>query len=88
MSQNNRSESRSEDPDSHRGASSAPVPIAPISDDEMSDLERHVSSDTGLERHSSSTPPNWRNFAALSLSALSGDTIWHQGRPDNNNNNN
>lgn len=87
MSQNNRSESR-EDPESSHGASSAPVPIGPISEDDMSDLERHVSSDVGLERHSSSTPPNWRNFAALSLSALSGDTIWHQGRPDNNNNNN
>lgn len=88
MSQNNRSESRDEGPESSRGASSAPVPIGPISDDEIPDMERRVSPDTGLERHSSSTPPNWRNFAALSLSALSGDTIWHQGRPDNNNNNN
>ncbi|KAL2801229.1 hypothetical protein BJX66DRAFT_289321 [Aspergillus keveii] len=66
-----------------RAASSAPVPITAISEDEMSDLERHASTDTGLERHATSTPPGWRNFAALSFSALSGDTIWHQGRPDN-----
>ncbi|KAL2829388.1 hypothetical protein BJY01DRAFT_124680 [Aspergillus pseudoustus] len=69
--------------ESHRGAASAPVPITAISEDEMSDLERHASTDTGLERHATSTPPGWRNFAALSFSALSGDTIWHQGRPDN-----
>ncbi|KAL3477749.1 hypothetical protein BJX99DRAFT_225668 [Aspergillus californicus] len=66
-----------------RGASSAPVPISGLSDDEMSDLERR-SSETGLDRQSSSTPPSWRNFAALSLSALSGDPIWHQGRADDN----
>ncbi|KAL4785891.1 hypothetical protein BJX76DRAFT_150270 [Aspergillus varians] len=87
MSQSHRhSDPRAErDLESRRGASSAPVPIGPMSDDEMLDLERHVSSDTGLDRHNSSTPPNWRNFAALSLSALSGDTIWHQGRADNEN---
>ncbi|KAL4808808.1 hypothetical protein BDV18DRAFT_133225 [Aspergillus unguis] len=84
MSQNH-AETRSEpDHGPHPGAS-APVPISTVNDEEMADLERHVSSDTGLERHNSSTPPNWRNFAALSLSALSGDTIWHQGRPDNEN---
>ncbi|KAL5003675.1 hypothetical protein BDV10DRAFT_153922 [Aspergillus recurvatus] len=86
MSQSHHAETRSEHlAESHFGGSSAPVPINPIGDDELADLERHVSSDTGLERHSSSTPPSWRNFAALSLSALSGDTIWHQGRTDNDN---
>ncbi|KOC17978.1 PA and RING finger domain protein [Aspergillus flavus AF70] len=70
--------------DSHPNASSAPVPITNNGEDEVSDLERRGGSDAGLlERHSSSAPPpNWRNFAALSFSALSGDTIWHQGRTD------
>ncbi|KAB8257993.1 hypothetical protein BDV32DRAFT_126524 [Aspergillus pseudonomiae] len=70
--------------DSHSNASSAPVPITNHGEDEVSDLERRGGSDVGLlERHSSSAPPpNWRNFAALSFSALSGDTIWHQGRTD------
>ncbi|KAL3468552.1 hypothetical protein BJX64DRAFT_8238 [Aspergillus heterothallicus] len=72
-----------EETESHHVASSAPVPITAISEDEMSALERHASTDTGPERHATSTPPSWRNFAALSFSALSGDTIWHQGRPDN-----
>ncbi|KAF9886093.1 hypothetical protein FE257_012028 [Aspergillus nanangensis] len=64
--------------------SSAPVPIAGISEDEMSDPERHANSDDGLleGQSSSAPPPTWRNFAALSFSALSGDTIWHQGRTD------
>ncbi|KAL4872409.1 hypothetical protein BDV12DRAFT_143056 [Aspergillus spectabilis] len=84
MSQNHDSENRAEQETEMRGTS-APVPISGMSDEEMSDLERHVSSDPGLERHTSSTPPSWRNFAALSLSALSGDTIWHQGRANNDN---
>ncbi|KAL2868573.1 PA and RING finger domain protein [Aspergillus lucknowensis] len=69
------------DAESHRVASSAPVPISVISD-EMSDLERHASTDSGPEQHVAATPPGWRNFAALSFSALSGDTIWHQSRHD------
>ncbi|KAL4751563.1 hypothetical protein BDW72DRAFT_173250 [Aspergillus terricola var. indicus] len=85
MSQSHHAETRSEhNAESHRGGSSAPVPINPMGEDGLADLERHVSSDTSLERHSS-TPPSWRNFAALSLSTLSGDTIWHQGRTDNDN---
>ncbi|KAL5343459.1 hypothetical protein BJX70DRAFT_354211 [Aspergillus crustosus] len=84
LSQNDHSESHAEDETVSR-ASSAPVPINVLSDEEMADLERHVSSDTRLEQHTSSTPPSWRNFAALSLSALSGDTIWHQGRAENDN---
>lgn len=66
--------------------SSAPVVIASPSEDEMSDTERHADSYTGLlEQHASSAPASgWRNFAYLSLSALSGDTIWHQVRPDRN----
>ncbi|KAE8146328.1 hypothetical protein BDV25DRAFT_52421 [Aspergillus avenaceus] len=90
MSQNNIAETREpadrgtiRTAESLPGASSAPVPII-NGEDEMSDLERPSTSDAGLlERHSSSAPPaNWRNFAALSFSALSGDTIWHQGRAD------
>ncbi|KAL4819362.1 hypothetical protein BDW67DRAFT_141153 [Aspergillus spinulosporus] len=85
MSQSHPAEMRSEhDAVPHRGGSSAPVPINTMSEDGLADLERHVSSETGVERHAS-TPPSWRNFAALSLSALSGDTIWHQGRTDNDN---
>ncbi|KAE8371495.1 hypothetical protein BDV26DRAFT_126479 [Aspergillus bertholletiae] len=71
--------------DSHPNALSAPVPIASNGEeDDVSDLERRGGSDVGLlERHSSSAPPpNWRNFAALSFSALSGDTIWHQARTE------
>lgn len=66
--------------------SSAPVEIASPSEDETSDTERHADSYTGLlEQHASSAPASgWRNFASLSLSALSGDSIWHQGRPDRN----
>lgn len=91
MSQNKAAETResSESVDHPHGhelenASSAPLPIMNNGEDEVSDLERHSSSDVGLlERHSSSAPPpNWRNFAALSFSALNGDTIWHQGRTD------
>lgn len=70
---------------SHPSASSAPVLITGISEDEMSDPERHAGSDAGLvEEHASSAPPpGWRNYAALSFSALSGDTIWHPSRSDN-----
>ncbi|KAI9041164.1 PA and RING finger domain protein [Aspergillus affinis] len=70
---------------SHQSASSAPVLITAISEDEMSDPERHAGSDTGLvEEHASSAPPpGWRNYAALSFSALSGDTIWHPNRNEN-----
>ncbi|RAL00707.1 PA and RING finger domain protein [Aspergillus ibericus CBS 121593] len=72
------------DSDSH-SSSSAPVPIAGVSEDETSDLERHAGSETGLvEGQASSAPPSWRNFAALSYSALSGDTIWHQAQTEGN----
>ncbi|OOF97383.1 hypothetical protein ASPCADRAFT_206211 [Aspergillus carbonarius ITEM 5010] len=71
------------DSDSQHSASSAPVPIVGVSEDETSDLERHVGSEAGLvEGQASSAPPSWRNFAALSYSALSGDTIWHQAQTE------
>ncbi|GKZ65644.1 hypothetical protein AnigIFM50267_009415 [Aspergillus niger] len=71
------------DADSQHSSSSAPVPISGVSEDETSDLERHAGSETGLlEGQASSAPPSWRNFAALSYSALSGDTIWHQAQTD------
>ncbi|PYH95564.1 PA and RING finger domain protein [Aspergillus ellipticus CBS 707.79] len=69
--------------DSQHSASSAPVPITGVSEDETSDLERHAGIDAGLlEGQASSAPPGWRNFAALSYSALSGDTIWHQSQTE------
>ncbi|KAL4799734.1 hypothetical protein BDV19DRAFT_235984 [Aspergillus venezuelensis] len=77
MSHSHYAETRPEHDSDWRHGASAPVPISPMTDQEISDLERHVSADTGLDRNA--TPPSWRNFAALSLSALSGDTIWHQG---------
>ncbi|GAB1217192.1 hypothetical protein ATERTT37_006423 [Aspergillus terreus] len=72
------------DHDSGSHNASAPVPIAGLSEDEMSDPERQTGPADGLlSGQSSSAPqPGWRNFAALSFSALSGDTIWHQGRTD------
>ena len=89
MSQNKGPEQADEDDQhqfgSHHGASSAPVLITAISEDEMSDPERPAGSDAGLvEEHASSAPPpGWRNYAALSFSALSGDTIWHPSRNEN-----
>ncbi|KAJ5933387.1 hypothetical protein N7454_005716 [Penicillium verhagenii] len=62
-------------------ASSAPVLITGISDD-ASDVEENQGL---LGGHSASAPQaSWRNLASLSLSALSGDTIWHQARADRN----
>ncbi|KAJ5628860.1 hypothetical protein N7490_011088 [Penicillium lividum] len=60
-------------------ASSAPVLITGISDG-ASDVEENRGL---LGGHSASAPQSsWRNLASLSLSALSGDTIWHQARAD------
>jgi hypothetical protein len=66
-----------------RSVSSAPMLITNSSEEETSDLDHHRGSD--LEGHASSAPPSssWRNLATLSLSAMSGDTIWHQSRADN-----
>ncbi|RAL10376.1 PA and RING finger domain protein [Aspergillus homomorphus CBS 101889] len=73
----------SRDVDSQHSASSAPVPITGVSEDELSDVEQRADTDAGyLEAHASSAPPTWRNYAALSYSALSGDTIWHQAPTD------
>lgn len=64
---------------------SAAVPISSLEEDEPSDLERGDSSSPLLGEHAASAPQsNWRNFASFSLSALSGDTIWHQARADRN----
>ncbi|PYH40581.1 PA and RING finger domain protein [Aspergillus saccharolyticus JOP 1030-1] len=69
----------SRDLESQHSASSAPVPITSGSEDELSDVEHRADTDAGLlEAHASSAPPTWRNYATLSYSALSGDTIWHQ----------
>ncbi|KAJ5960500.1 uncharacterized protein N7479_007650 [Penicillium vulpinum] len=66
---------------SRGSASSAPVPIEGINDDD-SDTEQNA----GLvSDHANSAPQSsWRNLATLSFSALSGDTIWHQARADRN----
>lgn len=70
---------------SYQGATSAPVPISGLSQDEMPDMEDGAGTDAGPEGHASSAPPsNWRNLASLSLSVLSGDTIWHQPREERN----
>ncbi|PKY06565.1 hypothetical protein P168DRAFT_232120 [Aspergillus campestris IBT 28561] len=66
-------------------SSSAPMPIITAASEEgYSDPEApHVSDAGRLEEQASSAPqPGWRNLAALSFSALSGDTIWHQSRYD------
>ncbi|CAG8291062.1 unnamed protein product [Penicillium olsonii] len=66
---------------SRAGASSAPVSIEGVNNDDP-DTEQTAGL---LNDHASSAPQSsWRNLATLSLSALSGDTIWHQARADRN----
>lgn len=63
-------------------AVSAPVLISGVDEDAASDTEQNAGL---LDSHANSVPQsNWGNFASLSLSALSGDTIWHQARADRN----
>lgn len=71
--------------ESRNDSSSAAIPISGSSED-VSDLERGDGSAIPLlDEHRSSVPQSsWRNFASLSFSALSGDTIWHQARTDRN----
>lgn len=62
-------------------ASSAPVLIDSM-DDDLSDTEQTAGL---LDDHANSAPQSsWRNMATASVSALSGDTIWHQARTDRN----
>ncbi|RAH64083.1 PA and RING finger domain protein [Aspergillus aculeatinus CBS 121060] len=73
----------SRDVESQQSVSSAPVPITGGSEDELSDVEHRAGADAAVhEAHASSAPPTWRSYAALSYSALSGDTIWHQTPTD------
>lgn len=59
---------------------SRPVLISSMNEDDASDTEQAAGL---LDGHANSAPPsNWRSFASFSLSALSGDTIWHQVRAD------
>ncbi|KAI1971132.1 hypothetical protein LOZ53_005587 [Ophidiomyces ophidiicola] len=61
----------------------SPTSTIPIPDDDPdSDLERGASPSTSLLGNSdaSTVQPSWRNLANLSLSALSGDSMWHQPR--------
>lgn len=59
---------------------SGPIRIIATSEDEFSDLEDRDHAETGLlgHRSSSGAQSSWRNLASLSLSALSGDTVWPQ----------
>lgn len=68
----------------HRAASSEPVQILGVTEVEGSDSDLLADAESGSARgHSTSAPQtSWRNFASLSASALSGDTIWHQVRAD------
>ncbi|KAJ5095645.1 hypothetical protein NUU61_005001 [Penicillium alfredii] len=72
---------RAHSPGSRAGASSAPVLITGVGDDE-GDTEQQAGL---LDDHATSAPQStWRNLSSLSFSALSGDTIWHQARADRN----
>lgn len=72
----------SQEPDTRSGASSAPVLISGVTEDDASDTEQAAGL---LDGHANSAPQSsWRNLASLSFSALSGDTIWHQARADRN----
>ncbi|KAJ5724129.1 hypothetical protein N7488_002164 [Penicillium malachiteum] len=67
--------------DTAEDASSAPLLIAGLNDD-ASDVENNPAP---LDGRSTSAPSSsWRHLASFSLSALSGDTIWHQARADRN----
>ncbi|PGH13444.1 hypothetical protein AJ80_06313 [Polytolypa hystricis UAMH7299] len=59
---------------------SATDPMPVTGDDVDSDLERGGDSTTPLLGNSQDAQPQsgWRNLASLSLSALSGDSMWHQ----------
>lgn len=71
-----------EEPVPRSDASSAPVLISRVEEETASDTEQTAGL---LDGYSNSAPQsNWRNLASLSLSALSGDTIWHQARADRN----
>ncbi|EEP80679.1 predicted protein [Uncinocarpus reesii 1704] len=62
----------------------SPTSAVPIPDEDLdSDLERGVSPSASLldgSRRHAAAPSSWRNLANLSLSALSGDSMWHQPR--------
>ncbi|CEJ55966.1 Putative RING-9 protein [Penicillium brasilianum] len=78
----NDNESSAEDADHRSDPTAAPVLIAGVDEDDISDDEQNVGL---LSGHSSSAPQSsWQNLASLSFSALSGDTIWHQARADRN----
>ncbi|EER23301.1 hypothetical protein D8B26_001393 [Coccidioides posadasii str. Silveira] len=62
----------------------SPTSAIPIPEDDLgSDLERGVSPSASLLGNShgpAAAQSSWRNLANLSLSALSGDSMWHQSR--------
>ncbi|KAJ5156068.1 hypothetical protein N7492_008871 [Penicillium capsulatum] len=63
----------------HSDPASVPLLIAEVNND--ADTEQNA----GLEGQTTSAPASsWRYLASFSLSALSGDTIWHQARADRN----
>ncbi|KAL1959843.1 hypothetical protein VTO42DRAFT_988 [Malbranchea cinnamomea] len=65
--------------ETHNDTPSAAYPLPENTEDMDADLERGGSSRTPSPGESSSQP-TWRHLAALSLSALSGDSILHQPR--------
>jgi hypothetical protein len=64
-------------------SSAIPVPQPADDDADDGDLERGETSQMpllGSLRQASPQAASWRNLASLSLSALSGDSVWHQPR--------
>lgn len=61
---------------------SAAVPISNVSGFINSDLERGDDSRVSLLNRAEAPNPqsSWRNLASLSISALNGDSVWHQSR--------
>jgi hypothetical protein len=63
---------------------SAAVPIvgSSMSDTNLEDGEGPDAPLLSNNNISSAPESNWRNFASMNFSALSGDTVWHSARTD------
>ena len=71
--------------ESRNDSPSSAIPIQATSADYDSDLERgdgQTDPLLGGDSTAAEAQSRWRNLASLSLSALSGDAIWHTSRPD------
>lgn len=88
--QREESESRADDvqaraAEARNDSPSSAIPIPRIVEDDESDLERGDDSTAPLISESQSPARSvWRNFASLSLSALSGEAAWRQAQADRN----